>query len=37
MRLILVSFCLLLLTAKQSQSQTTPKLVTTVEGIKEFE
>ena len=37
MRLILVTFCLLLLSAKQLQSQAAPKLVTTVEGIKEFE
>ena len=37
MRLILVSFCLLLLNAAQIQAQTAPKLITTVEGIKEYE
>ncbi len=37
MRFILITFCLLLLNAKQSLAQTTPKLITTVEGIKEYE
>lgn len=37
MRLILVSLCLLLLNTKQLQAQTAPKLITTVEGIKEYE
>jgi zinc protease len=37
MRFILITFCLLLLNAKQSTAQTTPKLITTVEGIKEYE
>ena len=39
MRLILISFSLslLLLNAKNIQAQTSPKLITTVEGIKEYE
>ncbi len=39
MRFIIVSLCLLLLNAKQLQAQTAPapKLITTVEGIKEYE
>ena len=39
MRLILISLSLtlLLLNAKNAQAQTTPRLITTVEGIKEYE
>ena len=39
MRLILITFslCLLLISTKKAQAQSTPKLITTVEGIKEYE
>lgn len=37
MRSIILILCVLLLTLQQTPAQTTPKLITTVEGIKEYE